>query len=179
MNHLCKLFSRIVTNRLEAKVDFCKSKEQADFRSGYEKNDYLQCLKTSIDQSNIIGPWPSFSLTFTKHLHSGNSRHFNSIKEKQSGPQILKYNSKHLWKCSKAVKLYSTTEKINIERELRQGDSHDSQILLITAMEYSFKHSECESNGINIDGQKLNHLRFVNDIILISDDLGKLEICYN
>jgi len=36
-----------------------------------------------------------------------------------------------------------------------------------------FKKIELDNKGINVNGEKLNHLRFANDIVLISDQIDE------
>ncbi|CAG9828320.1 unnamed protein product, partial [Diabrotica balteata] len=44
LNHLYKLYTQIITNRLETQLDFYQPREQAGFRPNYGTNDHLQCL---------------------------------------------------------------------------------------------------------------------------------------
>ncbi|GBP45910.1 hypothetical protein EVAR_41211_1 [Eumeta japonica] len=39
-----------------------------------------------------------------------------------------------------------------------------------------FQKSELDQNGLNINGENLNHLRFADDLILFSEDARTLEI---
>jgi len=47
--------------------------------------------------------------------------------------------------------------------------------LFITVHEYAFKQLEWEQRGINIDGKRLNNLRFADDIVLIADDIQEAQ----
>ena len=49
--HLYKLFTKIITRRLEFKLDSYQPPEQAGFRAGYGTNDHLQVIKTLIEKS--------------------------------------------------------------------------------------------------------------------------------
>ncbi|XP_056633464.1 uncharacterized protein LOC130443041 [Diorhabda sublineata] len=51
LSHLYKWFTKIVTKRLERKLDFYQSREQAGFRIGYGTNDHLQTIKILIEKS--------------------------------------------------------------------------------------------------------------------------------
>ena len=73
-----------------------------------------------------------------------------------------------------SVRVYEKTDKFRIQRGVRQGDTISPK-LFTTLLQYMFKNIDLEGLGINIDGKDLNHLRFADDIVLISDCLGKAE----
>lgn len=62
-----------------------------------------------------------------------------------------------------------------MERGVRQGDTLSPK-LFITVLEYALKNLEWENKGISIDGERLNHLRLGDDIVLISDNLREAAI---
>ena len=66
------------------------------------------------------------------------------------------------------------TDRFEIQRGVRQGDTISPK-LFTTLLEYMFKNIDLEGLGINIDEKNPNHLRFADDIVLISDCLGKAE----
>ena len=64
------------------------------------------------------------------------------------------------------VKTDGISEKIEIQKGVRQGDTL-SPVLFTAALEEIFRRTEMEA-GININGEKLKHLRFAEDIILFA-----------
>ena len=66
------------------------------------------------------------------------------------------------------------TGKVPVRRSVRQGDTISPKLFTL-ALEDIFKNLKWEQKGINIDGKRLNHLRFADDIILISSGAGELE----
>lgn len=62
-----------------------------------------------------------------------------------------------------------------MERGVRQGDTLSPK-LFITVLEYALKNLEWENKGISIDGERLNHLRLSDNIVLISDNLREAAI---
>lgn len=70
------------------------------------------------------------------------------------------------------------TEKIKFERKLRQGDLIFQKFFTF-ALENVFKSFNCIKKSIDIDHVHLNHLRFADDIILISRDPAKLQNMQN
>ena len=72
------------------------------------------------------------------------------------------------------------SEDINILRVVRQGD-HISPKLFTAAIQEVLKNSELESRGLDIDGEKINDLRFADDVPLkntVKDNEVQLNILY-
>uniref|UniRef100_A0AAR5NZF5 Reverse transcriptase domain-containing protein n=1 Tax=Dendroctonus ponderosae TaxID=77166 RepID=A0AAR5NZF5_DENPD len=67
------------------------------------------------------------------------------------------------------------TERILIKSGFRQGGTI-SQKLLTLALQDVFKNLTWQKRGINIDGRFLTHLRFPDDIVLVSGDADELEL---
>ena len=67
------------------------------------------------------------------------------------------------------------TEKIPIKRGVRQGDTISPKLFTL-ALEGVFKNMSWDEKGINIDSTYLNHLRFADDIVLISSDPEELKV---
>jgi hypothetical protein len=61
-----------------------------------------------------------------------------------------------------------------IERGVRQGDPL-SPILFNCLLEEIFRSIEWEESGVDINGERLNNLRFADNIILITNDFTQLE----
>ena len=57
--------------------------------------------------------------------------------------------------------------------------THTHQKLFTACLEGIFRMISWESNGINIDGEHLTHLRFADAIILISNNLEHLQEIFN
>jgi len=65
-------------------------------------------------------------------------------------------------------------EYFEIQKGIKQGDSLSS-ILFLAALEESFEKLNWERNGININGVYLNHLRFADDIVLMTESHNELK----
>ncbi|GBP67407.1 Retrovirus-related Pol polyprotein from type-2 retrotransposable element R2DM; Endonuclease [Eumeta japonica] len=73
------------------------------------------------------------------------------------------------------IKLESLGETFKIERGVRQGDSLSPK-LFSAVLENVFQKLHWNHYGLDIDGRKLNHLRFADDIILFEENPSKLQI---
>lgn len=47
--------------------------------------------------------------------------------------------------------------------------------LFTMVLKYAFKKFDWSCRGISVDGEKLNNLRFADDIVFITEDLGEAE----
>ena len=65
-------------------------------------------------------------------------------------------------------------KEVLLRRGVRQGDSISPK-LFTAALEYIFRKIDWKDNGLNINGRKLTHLRFADDIILISHNTEELQ----
>ncbi len=67
-----------------------------------------------------------------------------------------------------------TGDYFSIQKGIWQGDPL-SPILFYCALEEIFRGLNWEKNGININGEYLNNLRFAEDVVLIAKDKEELH----
>lgn len=67
------------------------------------------------------------------------------------------------------------TGRVKIKRGVQQGDTISPKLFTL-ALEDVFKDVSWEQKGINNNGSRLSHLRFADDIVLISSDIDELEV---
>uniref|UniRef100_A0A3P9MPT2 ribonuclease H n=1 Tax=Oryzias latipes TaxID=8090 RepID=A0A3P9MPT2_ORYLA len=94
--------------------------------------------------------------------HSVEEKYINILKETYDGGTAQVRNE-------------SLSRKIKIMKGVRQGDTL-SPVMFTAALEEIFRRMEAEA-GININGERMNNLRFADDIILFAEkeeDLSKL-----
>jgi len=58
---------------------------------------------------------------------------------------------------------YTKIQELKIAKGVRQGDTISAK-LLTASLESIFRKTNWEGEGVNIDGEYLNHLRFAYDI---------------
>lgn len=172
--HLYKLFTKIITSRLENKLDFYQPKKQAGFRTGFETNDHLQSIKVLIEKS--IEYNRSLVLAFDFRMVF-DTIEMSAILEGMNECRIdYRYSKIHnIYKNAMTVKLHDNSGQIKIGRGVKQGDTMSPK-LFSTILEYAFKRLNWEEKGLNIDGQKLDHLRFADDIVLMEENLEEMRL---
>lgn len=172
LSHLYKIFMKIICNRLTSKLDFYQPTEQAGFRSGYGTNDHLQTIKTLIEKS--IEYNRPLVLTFVDFQKAFDTVELWAILAALQQSRIdFRYAQllHHIYtNATSVIRLHENSKPFKIERGVRQGDTISPK-LFTCVLEYIFKTLSWEEKGISINGTKLHHLRFADDIVLISDCL--------
>lgn len=176
LSQIYKLFMRIITKRLTAKLDFYQPREQAGFRAGYGVNDHLHTIKILIEK--CVEYNKPLVLIFVDYEKAFDTVDHHSMLEALADCRIdYRYINivKHVYKNAKAyIRLHEDTPDFKMERGVRQGDVISPK-LFTTLLEYMFKRIKIENYGININGEKLSHLRFADDLVLVADGFGKAK----
>jgi Reverse transcriptase (RNA-dependent DNA polymerase) len=174
---LYKLFTKIITNRLNNKFDFYQSEEQAGFRSGYSTIDHLQTLRALIEKTTEYNiPIHLAFIDFHKAFDSIETRHILDSMDNARIDSRYTETIKNIYaNATMHVKINDNlrTNQINIKRGVRQGDSISPKLFTLV-LEDIFKKLNWQAKGIKIDGSFLNHLRFADDIVLCSSDFHEL-----
>lgn len=69
--------------------------------------------------------------------------------------------------CTTSTTLDNLKTTMSIKKGVRQGDTISPK-LFTCCLEYVFSQLHWENKGIHIDGEYLNHLKFADDIVIIS-----------
>ena len=67
-----------------------------------------------------------------------------------------------------------TREHFRNERGVRQGDPISPE-LFSTVLEDLFRRLDCKEKGIKINGKRISHLRFTDDVVLTAETANKTE----
>lgn len=77
-------------------------------------------------------------------------------------------------KATLKIRLHELTNKVEIQRGVRQGDIISPKMFTLV-LEDVFKRLRWENKGINITGERLNNLRFADDIVLFAQEEQELK----
>lgn len=178
LSHLYKLLTKIVTNRLTRELDFYQPAEQAGFRKGFSTVEHIQtirCLLEKTTEYNI-----KIHLAFIDYKKAFDSVEIWAIMKALQNAMI---NSRYIKlleniydQATMVVRVDEDliTNKIPVGKGVRQGDTISPKLFTL-ALEDVFKTLHWDNKGIKINGLYLNHLRFADDIVLISENLDELE----
>lgn len=176
MSNIYKVFSKVILNRITKKLDENQPREQAGFRSGYSTLDHIHVVKQIIEKSKEYNmPLYCCFVDYSKAFDSlEHEKIWQALKNQGIENKYIRI-IRNIYKNSSArIKLEREGKKINIERGVRQGDPLSPK-LFSAVLEEIFRHLEWETYGLNINGEKLNHLRFADDLIILSNTPAELS----
>lgn len=171
-----KLFTNVITRRITSILDSNQPREQAGFRAKYSTMDHIFVLTQVIEKYVEYGKelyiaFVDYKKAFDCIEHEGLWISLQEQGVEQSFITILQ----QIYKNSKAiVKLERKGKPFDVKRGVRQGDPISPK-LFTALLEKIFKNLEWDQMGININGEYLNHLRFADDIVILSNNHEDLQ----
>jgi hypothetical protein len=176
LSTIYKTFSRVLTNRLESILDSAQPVEQAGFRRGFSTADHIQTLNELLNKCREFH-LPIYML-FIDFKMAFDSVEYNALFEalRQQGIPEQAIHLLHAINAGSQSTVHIGFEKTKIEvkRGVRQGDVASPKFFS-AGLQKAFDDLDWEDKGIEIDGNRLSHLRFADDIVLISNDPDELQ----
>lgn len=176
MSNLYKIFSKTILDRLTKILDENQPKEQAGFRCDFSTLDHIHTIKQVIQKSNEYGI--TYYLAFVDYNKAFDSLRHVEIWEALETQGINKKYIRLIHNIYKNMKAKIRTERVGedfpIKRGVRQGDPLSPK-LFSAVLEHVFRRLEWNKYGLNINGVQLTHLRFADDLILISSHAKGLQ----
>ena len=176
LSNMYKLFTKIITTRLENKLDENQPREQAGFRSKYSTTDHIHAinqLKEKCREYNI--PLCVAFVDYEKAFDSVQTQAILTSLQEQGIEDVYIEILKDIYTDSSVtVHLHKESEKIRIKRGVRQGDTISPKLFTAT-LESIFRRLNWEHKGVKIDGEFLSNLRFADDIFLCTETPQELQ----
>lgn len=176
ISNIYKVFAKVIMERISSKLNESQPVEQAGFRKNFSTIDHIHTIKQLIQKYNeynkqIYLAFIDYSKAFDSLRHYYIWRCLEQQGIQSSYIEILK----SIYKSSKAsIKLESTGESFPIKKGVRQGDPL-SPTLFNAVLEHIFRQLNWDHLGLNINGARLNHLRFADDLVLLEENPTELE----
>ena len=181
ISHMSKLFTKVIKNRISLQLEEHQPREQAGFRRGYSTSDHLQVITQLIEKSNeyrlpLCLAFVDYEKAFDSVEHGGI---ISALREHGVHQAYVETLASMYSSCTSQVKLdKDVSDKFAVRRGVRQGDTL-SPSMFTAGLEQVFRTLEWDEMGVNINGENLNHLRFADDIVLISHTTNELQDMLN
>ena len=170
------LLSKIITTRLEKKLDENQPREQAGVRSKYSTTDYIHAidqLKEKCREYNI--PLCVAFVDYEKAFDRVQTQAILTSLQEQGIEDVYIEILKDIYTGSSVtVHLHKESDKIRIKIGVRQGDTISPKLFMAT-LESIFRRLNWEINGVKIDGEFLSNLSFADDIFLCTETPQELQ----
>ena len=180
LSNIYKLFTKILTRRLQTQLDENQPVEQAGFRSGFSTTDHIHTINQLIEKcAEYQKP---LCLAFVDYEKAFDSVETNavltSLKNQGIDSEYISTIAEIYREGNSVVKLNDTSNKIPLCKGVRQGDTISPK-LFTASLEDIFKKLDWENRGVSIHGKKLNNLRFADDVALIGESVQQIEMSLN
>ena len=150
LSNMYKLLTKIITTRLEKKLDENQPREQAGFRSKYSTTDHIHAinqLKEKCREYNI-----PLCVAFVDYENA-----FDSVQTQAILTSLQEQGIEDVY--------------IEILKDIYT----DSSVLFTATLETVFRRLNWENKGVKIDGEFLYNLRFADDIFLCTEMPQELQ----
>lgn len=171
-----KIYMKIIKDRIYPQIDRAQDTEQAGFRRGRSTIDQIFILNQLIEKAReynfeIYLMFIDFQKAFDSVEHSSL---WQALKKQGLEDKYLRV-VKEIYKDAKAyIKMDRAGKEFPIKRGVRQGDPLSSN-LFNSVIQEIFDQLNWQTQGIKINGEFLNNLRFADDIVLIAGSGKELE----
>uniref|UniRef100_A0A7I5E504 Reverse transcriptase domain-containing protein n=1 Tax=Haemonchus contortus TaxID=6289 RepID=A0A7I5E504_HAECO len=171
-----KLFTRVILNRIGRILDEGQPCEQAGFRKGCSTIDHIHTLTRLIEVSREYKM--PLCLTFIDLKKAFDTVETEAVIEALSNQgvptQYIRMLRELYDNFTTRISPFYKEVIINVKRGVRQGDTISPK-LFSAALENIMRHLEWEDLGVKVDGRYLHHLRFADDIVLITPNIEQAE----
>ena len=144
LSNMYKLFTKIITTRLEKKLDENQPREQAGSRSKYSTTDHIHAIN---QQHTTVCCFRGLR----EGIRFSTNAILTSLQEQGIEDMYIEILKDIYTESSVTVHLHKESEKIRIKRGVGQGDTISSKLFTAT-LESIFRRLNWENKGVKIDG---------------------------
>lgn len=181
MSTIYKLFATIINQRISATLEQNQPVEQAGFRKGFSTVDHIHTLELIIEKYQeyqrplyiaFIDYQKAFDTVSHESIYYESMR--RTLREHDVEEEYINILRNIYNKCSSRVKLETVGPSFPIKRGVRQGDPISPKIF-IALLESVIHKLNWSNQGLYIKGKYLSHLRFADDLVLLSETSSQLQ----
>uniref|UniRef100_A0A0K0DKL0 Reverse transcriptase domain-containing protein n=1 Tax=Angiostrongylus cantonensis TaxID=6313 RepID=A0A0K0DKL0_ANGCA len=171
-----KFFTQVILNRIDRTLDEGERCEQAGFRKGFSTMDHIHTLTRLIEVSREYKRL--LCLTFTDLEKAFDSIEIEAVMEaldSQGVPtQYIKILRKLYKNFTTKISPFYNDISVDIKRGVRQGDTIPPKLFTGT-LQNVMRTLEWDNMQMKIDGRQIHHLRFADDIVLVTSGISRAE----
>ncbi|VDL69849.1 unnamed protein product [Nippostrongylus brasiliensis] len=177
---LYKLFTRCILARIRGTPEEAQPIEQAGFRKVYSTLDHiLTCCRLIEVAQEYHKPLVLTFVDYKKAFVSVKpAKVWEALEEQGVETRYTKILQECYTGCHTVFRPFCRDVAVAVERGVRQGDPI-SPCLFSACLESTIRRCDWEPFGVEVNGVRLNHLRFADDIVLVTktpeDALRKLN----
>lgn len=175
-----KMFMKVIQKRISKKLQENQPCEQAGFRPTFSTTDHIHGLNQIIEKGHEYNI-PLY-IAFCDY-----SKAFDSLKHSYIWEALMRFGVEDIYvqilkEVYRKTRAYISLDKdgrlFKIERGVRQGCPASPDIFN-AVLETIFRDVNWDNYGLLVNGKRINHLRFADDVVLISENYQELEIMIN
>ncbi|KAK6737651.1 hypothetical protein RB195_020018 [Necator americanus] len=177
INTLTRLFTRYLSECKDWKVlDEGQPCEQAGFRKGFSTIDHIHTVSKLFEVSREYKmPLCLTFIDLKKAFDSVENEAVVEALDNQGIPtQYIKVLRELYSNFTTGISPFYKNIIIDVKRGVRQGDTISPKIFTAT-LENAMRKLEWDDMGVKVDGRQLHHLRFADDIVLITPSISQAE----
>lgn len=181
ISHASKVLTRIIMRRIETKIDGILTDDQFGFRRGMRTREAILSLRQVIDKMNRKGKTTFISFVDLEKAFDNVNWDIIFDTLKKTGASYRDRRIIHrLYKNEIGViKSGTREEEAKIMKGVRQGCSLSPYLFNLYVQEAINKIREKGGVGINIHGEKIDMLRFADDIAVLAENENNLQNTLN
>ena len=179
LSHIYKLFTKIIVERLSQHLEEQQPREQAGFRKKYSTMDHIFTLTQLLERAREYRL--PLCVAFIDYEKAFDSVEINAVmralKEQGVAAQYVNLLKEANTGCTTDVVLLQSPVCVPVEKGVKQGDTISPK-LFMACLEMVMRDIDWDG-GVKINGERLTHLRFTDDIALIAESTEELQTMLN
>ncbi|WKX94327.1 hypothetical protein Q1695_011520 [Nippostrongylus brasiliensis] len=166
---LYKVFTRCILTRIRGTLEEAQPVEQAGFRKGYSTLDHIPTCCRLIEVAQEYHE--PLVLTFVDYKKAFDSvepaKVWEALEEQGVETRYTKILQECYTGCHTVFRPFCRDVAVAVERGVRQGDPI-FPCLFSARLESTIRRCDWEPFGVEVNGVRLNHMRFADDIVLVT-----------
>ena len=174
---LYRVFMKCILTRIRRTLESQQPVEQAGFRRGFSTMDHIHSICRLIEvgreyQIPVVMVFVDFEKAFDSLEITSI---IDALRMQNVAPEYVNIISQCYHGLTTKIKMMDEPIEIPVTKGVRQGDPI-SPTLFSATLEHAMRILDWEDRGIKINGTKLNHLRFADDLVLIAHSSQEAEV---